>query len=415
MDLILFGTSYKVSPVEIRERISLSEQEILDFIPQIKEVSGIFECMALSTCNRTEIYAICEDNFDVNLIADLLTKYKEVEPDLVRNNFYTFKSTDTARHLFNVSSGIESQMLGENQVLGQVKDAYSIARIAKSTGPFLNKLLHMAFRVGKDVRTKTNLGVGAVSISSAAAQLASYIFETLVGKTTLLIGAGETGELVAKHLLERGVSSIKIANRTKANAQKLAEVYRAEVVDFERIAEHFFENDIVVSATAGNEYILTDEMLKNIVRKNPSKKTVAIDIAIPRDIDPKIANYENVFVYDIDDLKTVVDKNMEERRNEIPEAEKIILEAVADYEKWRREQRVVPTIKYLQNTFEDIRQAELSKSKHCRDCHKRTEMDDITRRIINKILNAPITKLVKDTNCSEAELEYLRNIFSKKE
>ena len=414
MDLILFGTSYKVSPVEVRERISLSEQEILDFIPQIKEVSGIFECLVLSTCNRTEIYAACDDKFDASSIAALLARHKQVEPDLIHNNFYTFKSTDAAKHLFNVSSGIESQMLGENQVLGQVKDAYSIARVAKSTGPFLNKLLHMAFRVGKDVRTKTNLGVGAVSISSAAVELASYIFETLVGKTTLLIGAGETGELVAKHLLERGVESITIANRTKANAQKLAEVYHAKVIDFEKLAEHFFENDIVISATAGNDYILTDDMLKKVIRKNPSKKTVVIDIAIPRDIDPKIANYENVFVYDMDDLKTVVDKNMEERRSEIPHAEKITAGAVADYEKWLREQRVVPTIKYLQNTFEDIRQAELNRSKHCRDCHKRTEMDDITRRIINKILNAPITKLVKDTNCSEAELEYLRNIFSGK-
>lgn len=413
MDLIVYGTSHKMAPVEIRERMSLSGEEVLELLSQFQNTEGLSECVILSTCNRTEIYAACEDNFDARVIAEKLLKFKTSDISL-GEHFYLMRKLDVAGHLLKVASGLESQVIGENQIQGQVKDAYHVACGFGSTGPYLNKLFHLAFRIGKKVRTDTNLGAGAVSISSAAVELANYVYETISGKKALLIGAGETGEQVAKHLIDRGIASLTIANRTRANAERLAEVYAADVIDYEKIAENFFLKDIVISATAGTEYVLTREMVSPHREGNLSRRVVAIDIAIPRDIDPAIADYENVFVYDMDDLKTVVDKNLEERRRGIPRAEKIIESATGEYEKWMRGQRVVPTIKYLQGAFESVRVSELQKNKHCGTCEKRSQIDALTKSILNKILSAPITRLVQDTKCSEAELTYLRNIFSGK-
>jgi glutamyl-tRNA reductase len=413
MDLILYGTSYKTAPLEVRERFSLSQSEAFEMLSQLKELKGILEATVLSTCNRTELFVVCEDGYDPISVKEFFHKSKGVGAPVDKDYFYSLKNIDVVRHLFRVSSGLESQMVGENQIKGQLKEAYRIACGLKTSGTILNKLFHMAFKVGKSVRTETNLGSGAVSISSAAVELSSHIFESLEGKSALLIGAGETGDLVAKHLFERGISKLKIANRTRERADSLSKSLGAEVVSFDSIADEFFNNDIVISATASQDYVVTAKMLEGVAAQNKSKRVMAIDIAIPRDIEPEVSKLGNIFLYDMDDLKVVVDKNLQERNSEIPYAEKIIDRAVVNYQKWYKERRVVPTIKVLQKSFEEVRVAELERNKHCGTCSKRSEVDQITKRIINKILRAPITKLVEDTDCSEAELKYLRNLFAR--
>lgn len=419
MELIVIGTGYKEAPVDVREKFSFTPEEQSLFLTRLLQKAEISEGIILSTCNRLEFYLVCTDDIDKDDILKEITFFKGVKVD--SNIFYIHKNLDGVRHLFRVASGLESQMVGENQIQGQVKDAYTQALKLGSNGPYLNKLFHQAFGVGKSVRTKTNLGAGAVSISSAAVELAGHIYEGLFDKSVLLIGAGETGELVAKHLLGRGIASLKIANRTEAKAKELAQRYSADAVPFSSIAKEFVESDIVISATSSNGYILTEKDLSSLSFgkaqgkfRQGSKKIMAIDIAVPRDIDPKVGEIDNVFLYDMDDLKVVVEKNIELRQSEIVHAEKLVNSAMANFEKWLREQKVVPTIKVLQQKFEDVRRQEIEKNKHCSTCSKRGEVDAITKKILSKILMTPITRLVENTNCTQEELDYLRTMFAGK-
>lgn len=411
MDLIVLGTSFKFAPVEVREKFALSETEVAEFLPRLLAIEGISECAIISTCNRTELYLAADNGFDTGRVSHALTEFKAAG-EFPEKSFYIHKSAGAIRHLFQVISGLDSQALGENQVQGQVKTAYILACRAGTAGAYLNKLFHSTFKVGKAVRSETGLGAGAVSISSAAVELANCVYGELKGRRALVVGAGETAELVASHLIDRGIYSLSVANRTRENAEDFASRFRADIVDYTKVATAFFENDIVVSATSSPGYVITSKTLKPGFKENSSRKVVAIDIAIPRDIEPQIAAFKNVFLYDMDDLETIVDKNMEERRREIPKAGKIIERVVAEYEKWMKGQKVVPTIKYLQGRFEEIRASEMERSRHCSACDKRTHIDELTKRIVTKILRAPIAKLINDTKCSEDELEYLRAIFS---
>lgn len=412
MDLIVYGINYKTAPVEVRERFALSRDEILEILPQLGDRDGVAECAVLSTCNRTELYVACTDGFSTAEIASAFHQYRPARVGEQEKSFYRLKNLEAVRHIFRVAAGLESQMVGENQILGQVKDAYKIGCEARTNGAHLNRLFHMAFRVGKAVRSKTGLATGAVSISSAAVELAGHIFETLEDKSALIIGAGETGELVAKNLIDRDIASVRIANRSAERAQELAKSCAGRVVAFDNLAEEFCASDVVISATSSPDHVLTREMIEPFAKDNPSKKIVAIDIAIPRDIDAAIAELNNIFAYDMDDLKTVVEKNMAERKREIPRAEKIVARMVGEYETWLKGRKVVPTIKFLNDRFENIRVEELEKSKNCGTCSKRAEMDHLTKRIIKKILRTPIEKLLNDTDCTEEELEYLRELFA---
>lgn len=411
MALMMCGISHETASVDEREKLSLSKDETFDLLSQFYAKKEISECVVLSTCNRTEIYIVCDDNFDPEALVDFLLAYKNVEDQSLLRLFYNRKSMDVVGHLFSVSCGLKSQVLGENQILRQVKDAYSLAVCAKTSGPFLNKLFHQTFKVGKRARTETNIGVGAVSISSAAVQMVNCVYDTLSNKTALLIGAGETGEMAAKLMIERGISSLNIANRTKDNAVKMAQNLGANFIEFDKLAAEFLAHDIVICATSSPEYVVTREMLEPFY-KDDLRKTIAVDISVPRNIEPSVADLTNVFLYDMDDLKAVVDKNMEDRRQAASHVEKIIAKSLEEYKTWLGSQRIVPTIKYLQDKFEDIRASEIEKNKHCEGCHKRSELDNITKRIIKKILRTPITKLMNDTNCSEEELRYLRQMFS---
>lgn len=411
MALMMCGISHETASVDEREKLSLSKNETFDLLSQLYTKREISECIVLSTCNRTELYLVCDDNFTPEALVDFLLTYKNIEEQDLFRLFYHRKSMGVVGHLFSVSSGLKSQVLGENQILRQVKDAYSLAVCAKTGGPFLNKLFHQAFKVGKRARTETSIGVGAVSISSAAVQMVNCVYDTLSNKTALLIGAGETGELAAKLMIERGISSLNIANRTKDNALKMAQNLGANLIEFDKLAAEFLAHDIVICATSSPEYVVTRGMLEPFY-KDDQKKTIAVDISVPRNIEPSVADLTNVFLYDMDDLKAVVDKNMEDRRRAASYVEKIIVKSIEEYKTWFNSQRIVPTIKYLQEKFEDIRASEIEKVKHCEGCHKKSELDNVTKRIIKKILRAPITKLMNDTSCSEEELRYLRQMFS---
>lgn len=412
MDLILVSISFKTAPMEMREGFSLSHEDTGKFLLSLAAQDGVSECLAVSTCNRTEVYSVCSNGFNEDSIIKALLDYKGVVGPVDKNIFYCRRNLDAARHVFRVSAGLESQVVGENQILGQMKEAYSRACELKTTMGHLNKLFHMAFRVGKIVRSKTGLSAGATSIASAAVELASLIYETLKDKSVLLVGAGETGELVARHLLARGVGRMLIANRTRQRAEEIAVKYGEEVMDFENIAGEFFENDIVITATSSQGYVITTDALRDHVGQAGSKKVMAIDISMPRGIDPEVAGMDNVFLYNMDDLKTVVDKNLKMREKEIPKALEVIEGVVGEYKAWCDSQRAVPTIKFLKERFEGIRAAEVVSHKHCADCSKRVHVDYLTRRIINKILSTPFKKLAKDTGLSEQELNYLRGLFT---
>jgi glutamyl-tRNA reductase len=311
-------------------------------------------------------------------------------------SLYTFEGMDAVRHIFMVASSLDSMIVGEPQILGQIKDAYAEAARQKTSGVILNRIMHRAFHVAKRVRTETGVCETAVSISYAAVELAKKIFHVLDGKKILLIGAGEMAELAARHLLSNGVTSMVVANRTFERAVQVAELFAASPVSFEEITSQLKDVDIVVTATASQEFVITYEQVKSCLRKRRNRPLFFIDIAVPRDVQPDVNDLDNVYVYDIDDLKGIIQVNMEQRELEAVKAERIVLEEVIQFEKWLKTLAVVPTIVSLREKAESIVQAELKKSRSALGELTPGQMERIeilTRSVAEKVLSDPISFL----------------------
>ncbi len=397
----VIGLSHKTAPVEIREKAAFSADEqkrLLRDLPQQFELEGY---LILSTCNRTELYLSGDEiNIHLSKIRAWLDNFKKC--DYFNNDqlTYLYKGKSAVQHFFKVISGLDSQVLGEPQITGQVKEGYEQAHMVGTTDTFLNKIYNFGLQAEKKIRSDTFLSDGAVSVSYAGVELARKIYTNLNNKKALLIGAGETAELAATHFIEKGLQSIKIVNRTFEKAQQLAEQFHGSAYHLEELEQVLQDVDIVISATASDQYVLTAKQFSAITRRRHYKPLFIIDLAIPRDIDPKANNVEGIYLYNLDDLEEVVQKNLESRRQEIPKAMKIIENYVREFNDWMATHSISSTIRLLRKYFDDVRLNEIERLKSRLPEEKLPEVDYLTRSIINKLLHQHI-KTLKNGNSDE--------------
>ncbi|HEU20682.1 MAG TPA: glutamyl-tRNA reductase [Deltaproteobacteria bacterium] len=401
MSIILVGMNHKTAPLTIRERLSLSCDSADVPLRKLKQISQISEALYLATCNRVEVLAHLEDREGgVEELKKFILSHGNLSLEELRSCLYVYRDDDAVRHLFRVASSLDSMIMGEPQILGQVKDAYRQCVEYKASGIILNKLLHHTFRVAKRVRTETGIANNAVSVSFAAVALAKKIFGFLAGKSVLVIGAGEMSELAARHLMANGVNRIIVANRTYENAVRLANDFHGEPIGLDLLDEKLNEVDIVISSTAAPGYVITPEVVVSALRRRKNRLMFMIDIAVPRDIDPAVGDIDNVYLYNIDNLQEIVDDNMKVRLKEAEKAETIITEEIIIFSNWLSTLEVVPTIVSLRRKAEDIIAGELERSgawmKNLSD-DDRDKVKIIASSIVNKILHDPITSLKEES------------------
>ena len=413
MNLILIGMNHKTAPLEIRERLSLACGDSINPLIEIMNIPQIKEAIYLSTCNRVEVLAHAVDEESaVEKLKSFIFNHGNLSPDDMARCLYLYYNHDAVRHLFRVASSIDSMVMGEPQILGQVKDAYRTAVEHNASGIMLNKIIHHAFRTAKRVRTETGIAGNAVSVSFAAVELAKKIFGNLKGKTILLIGAGEMSELAAKHLINYGVEKIFITNRTYARAVQMADNFHGTAVDFEKLQEKIHDVDMIISSTGAPGYVIDVSMITASLRRRKNRLLFLIDIAVPRDIDPAVGEIDNVYLYNIDNLQDIVDGNLQIRKKEAEKAEAIIDEEVTNYREWYNTLEVVPTIVSLREKMEGIIRGELAKSGAWMENlteEERKNIEGLANSIINKILHDPITGL-KEESRENGALPYIAAI-----
>ena len=399
MDLILIGTNYKKSPIELREKLSFSDSEIIDFLNKLKNSYIIKEALILSTCNRTEFYFVSDpDNIDI--INEIICNDKDITPDEIKKFFYTYHKDEVVKHLYEVISGLDSMILGEHQILGQVKDAYSLSCEAKSSGIILNKLMHSAFSIGKRVRNETCIGLGNVSVASVAVGTAKKTFIDLTGHSALLIGAGAIGEATADNLSKNNIGKLYITNRTYERAELLASKLNAEPINFDKMKNIIKKVDIIITSIASKEFLLTRcELEKSIKGKNETPLFI-IDLGMPRNIDPKISEIPNVTLHHIDSLKEIVDSNKEKRSKEIPKVKSVIDEELKKFMEWYEGLPLNPIIHDIKEKLEEIRLVEINKNIMELSKDEAEKFNDISKQMLNKAFSLFINKLkqIKEIN-----------------
>jgi len=417
MEVVVIGLNHKTAPIEIREKLAFSEDKIEKALFRVKSLSSLKENMILSTCNRVEIYAaVRETEKALHELKRFLSQYHGLTLEKFERNLYLLIGEEAIRHIFRVASSLDSMVVGEPQILGQIKSAYNMAAESQTSGLILHRLLHRAFHVAKRVRTETQISNSAVSVSSVAVELAEKIFGSLEKKTVLLIGAGEMSELAARHLVSGGIEKILVANRTYERAAALAQEFRGEAIPFEEMAQGFRKTDIVISATNSSQYLIRHDQIAKVMKDRKQKPIFFIDIADPRDIDPKVGDIENVYLYNMDDLQKVANENIKGREKEAQKAEAIVEAEVLKFVRWYQSLEVTPTIVALREKFEEIRKRELEKtlSFHPNLSEKeKKSLEALTSAIISKILHTPTT-LLKQTNeeaMAELYLDTLRTLF----
>lgn len=373
----VIGISHKTALVNIREKFSLSGQEITDFISSLKDNREIAKFVILSTCNRMEIYFYLAGNNktgNYNAVLKQFVKFWKVD-NSIKKYFYSYYDIDAVKHLFSVASGTDAMIIGEDQILGQVKNAYKISAEKGFTGPVLNRLFHKSFEVGKKVRTETAINEGMASVSSVGAGIASNHSGDFEKHSVLLIGAGETGELVIKSLLAKGYKNIFISNRTFEKAGKIAEIYNCTAIAFEKIKEQLAVSDIVVISTASKDPIITHPVVSAIMPARNNRPLLIIDLSVPRNAEPEIEKINNVTLYDIDHIQQVIKKNISKREKEIVQAEEIINAYTHDFFSWMDTLDLTPAIKNLKEKFDSLNSRELEK---CRNKYSSKEFEMIS-------------------------------------
>ena len=418
MDIIVLGLNHKTAPVHIRECVAFPETTIHEPLRALLGTPGVRETMILSTCNRVEIAAVVESREQgaAAVRAFVAGHHKVVEGELAPH-LYVHAGADAVRHLFRVASSLDSLVVGEPQILGQVKDAYQYAREAGAIGMVLDRLLKKALSVAKLVRTETEIARSAVSVSFAAVELAKKIFGEIEGRSAMIIGAGEMAELAVKHLVSSGVREVFVVNRTFEKAVALAQEFGGSAVRYEELFDQLVLSDIVISSTGAPHFIIKGEDIRKVMTRRRHRPMFFIDIAVPRDIEPTVNDIDNAYLYNVDDLQTVVDGNIKERRKEADKAEKIVEQEVATFEKWIASLQVVPTIVQLRQSVEAMRAAELEKSlgKLAHLAEKdREQVALLTQSIVNKILHSPLTVLKESSQAPDAGvyLEVTRKLFN---
>ena len=397
MHLFLLGVSHRTAPVDLRERLDFSSRDVGAAVETLAARASAAESVVLSTCNRSEIYvASAEPSRARDELVAFLSEYHELPRDVFLPHLFTHDDTAAAHHLFRVAAGLDSLVIGEPQVLGQIKDAYQAAADRHCTGPLLNKTFHWAFGVGKRVRSETGLGEGAVSVSFAAVALARKIFGRLQGRRVLVVGAGETSALTAQHLRSQGVAEIVITSRTAAHADALAAEIGGHSVPWSEMGRAMGRADIVVTATGSQRPIIMRADVEAVTGRRRADPLFIIDIAVPRDVDATVGEIEQVFLYNIDDLQGIVQENLARRGAEIAHAEAIVAEELARFTAWQRSRRAIPTVVALRQRFDDIRRSELERldpKLAGLPPDARARVDEVTRLIVEKLLLEPTEQL----------------------
>ncbi|MFZ1731375.1 MAG: glutamyl-tRNA reductase [Bacteroidota bacterium] len=407
------GVNHHTAPVAIRECLHLTDDEIAAFL---RANTGVLfkEAGIVSTCNRTELYAVTmdEDTDGERLIAEL--RKLRPEEQLLDEHFFRLFSCGAVSHLFKVASAVDSQILGDMQILNQVKQSYEMANAGGAVGNVMSHMFMGALHAGKRVRSETGVGIGAVSVSFAAVELARKIFSDLHRKNVLIVGSGETSALAARHLIAKGVERMSITNRTYENALPLAEELRAQIIRFESFPDVLSEFDIIVAATSATEPVITREMVKLAMRKRQNRPLLILDLAVPRDVDPKVNELDNVFLRDLDAIQNIIDQNLEQRRQEIPKADAIVTEEVVNFFLWYNTLDAAPTISQLREKFEQVRAAEVERFRNKIDEGSFENVEMLTRRIINKLLHPTIMGMKRPAHDSSAlnnRIQLVRDLF----
>ena len=398
MQILLVGISHRTAPVELRERIDFQARGVADALRALAGRGSAREAVVVSTCNRAELYVACDEAAAARQdLVRFLSDFNGVAAGEIAPHVYDVADLDVARHLFRVAAGLDSLVMGEPQILGQVKDAHTIATDAHTSGPVLNRLFHSSFAVGKRVRTETGLGSGAVSVSYAAVALARKIFGDLTGRSVAVIGAGEMGKLTALHMKSHALSRITIVSRTMAHAARTAEaIGGASAAPWEELDAVLGASDIVITATGAAAPILTKAHIESVMRPRRNRPLFIIDIAMPRDVEAAAGEIEQVFLYNIDDLQATVRENLARRASEVARAETIVNEEVEKFGGWFRSRGAIPTVVALRERFETIRRAELERLDFKLSSlppEARARVDEITHLIVEKLLLTPTEQL----------------------
>ncbi|MCK4390393.1 MAG: glutamyl-tRNA reductase [Desulfobacterales bacterium] len=392
-EIIVIGLNHKTAPVEVRERLAFSREDNLQVLEIVRQKPCVDEMVLFSTCNRVEfLLATKNPSKAVEAVKDFLADFKKTPRQTFEQALYVYDGDEAVRHIFRVASSLDSMVVGEPQILGQIKEFYQESSHCRACGVILNRLMHRSFSVAKRVRTETGIGDHAVSISYAAVELGRKIFDKLEEKAVLLIGAGEMAELAVEHLVTYRARPIFVANRTFERGLELAERFKGTAIRFEEVRDYLTQVDIVISSTGAPHYILVHNDFKGVMRARRNRPLFLIDIAVPRDIDPEINRIANVYVYDIDDLKSAIQENIDDRQREARRGERIVDGAVVQFRRWFQSLDVVPTIVALREKVEEIRQLELKKtlaSLTSASEKDRAAIDRLTAALVNKILHDP--------------------------
>ena len=397
MHLLLVGVSHRTAPIELRERLDFSARGVDRALTVLSGSGEHHEAAIVSTCNRVELYVGCDDPEGARAaLQRFLSDFHDIPGDQLTPHLYAKTGHEAVAHLYRVAAGLDSLVMGEPQILGQVKEAFSVASQLGCTGPLLNKLFHSAFATGKRVRSETALAEGAVSVSYAAVELARKIFGDLKGRTVLVIGAGEMGKLTAIHMQSQGIGRLMITSRTSAHSTALAQSIGGSAMPWEALNTTLVEADILITATGASAPIISHALISQTMKTRRQKPLFIIDIAVPRDVDASAGDLEQVFLYNIDDLQAVVQENMSRRSTEAADAEKIIGQEVGRFTTWLNSRGAVPTIIALRQRFESVRQSELRRLEPklaSLPPEARARVDEVTRLIMEKLLINPTEQL----------------------
>jgi len=423
-EVVVIGFNHKTTPVEIREKFAIEQEKVLDFLNQAS-LGGAEEIAYIATCNRVEVFFTSTDlHKSLITIVNLLQDFSDVKKEKFMEFMYKKQGEDTVSHLFSVVSGLDSMVLGENEILNQVKKAYRFAVSNKTTGVILNRLFHQAFNSAKRVKTETALSKSSLSIASIATEQAKKIVKSFSDKSALLIGAGEMGELILKSLTKCNIKEITIANRSLHNAEKIAEMInsKANIIPLDEIENLAVSVDILISSVTSKKYIIDYDKALELSKKRGKSPLIIIDIAVPRNIDPKIESIDNIYVYNVDSLEKIANENLQNRKDEVDLAKKIVQEDKDEYFNWYKTLKIVPTIMRLQETFDYSRKNELNKYRRRKLKHLSNEdfaiIDELTSKIMNKTLHQPIIALKSEAgyhskNVAAEKTKIIEEIFKK--
>jgi glutamyl-tRNA reductase len=396
MKLSITGVNHRTAPVEVREKLAFPEGELPEALRLLREGSGVQEALILSTCNRVEVAVMAEDSA---AIVDFLANYRHMDPKWLEPYLYHYRGDEALRHLFRVAASLDSMVVGEPQILGQLKAAFQVAKDSGCLSGPLENVLARAFSAAKRVRTETEIGSSAVSVSYAAVELAREIFGSLKGRRVLLIGAGKMSELAARHLKRSGATDILVTNRTRSRAEEMAVLFGGRVIEYDSFLAVMPDVDIIITSSGAPNYILHPAEMKRVIDLRRNRPMFLIDIAVPRNIDPAINKLDNVFLYDIDDLQRVVETNVSVRKLEAEQAEQIVTEEVERTISSLRLREVGPTIAGLQDQLEQLRLAEIERMRGkfgALTPQQEEALDALTKGIMNKVAHAHIVELRRD-------------------